>query len=105
MSFNLELKLALVAIQKCLNLLLDDLDPNPKKLWLINQSRKFKTKLMKKDFINCHHLFNFNDLTITAKFLTLYLINRFLRPDTFYLKFIFTYFHLCFDAYFLAPQG
>ena len=30
--------IALVAIQKCLSLLHDYLGPNPKRLWLINQS-------------------------------------------------------------------
>ena len=37
MCLNVELELAQVAIQKCLNLLNDDLVPNTKKLWLINQ--------------------------------------------------------------------
>ncbi len=32
MYFNVELELALVAIQKCLNILHDDIDPNSKKL-------------------------------------------------------------------------
>ena len=36
---DVELELAQVAIQKCLNLLHDDLVPDTKKLWLINQSR------------------------------------------------------------------
>ena len=36
MCLNLELELALVAIQKCLNLIHDDLGLNPKKLRLIN---------------------------------------------------------------------
>ena len=34
----MELEIALVAIQKCLNLLHYDLDPNTKKLWLINKN-------------------------------------------------------------------
>ncbi len=34
---NVELGLVLAAIQKCLNLLHDDLSPNTKKLWLSNQ--------------------------------------------------------------------
>ncbi len=36
----MELELALAAIQKCLTLLHDDLGPDTKKLWLINQSIK-----------------------------------------------------------------
>ncbi len=34
---NVELELALAAIQNCLNLLYDDLGPVTKELWLINQ--------------------------------------------------------------------
>ncbi len=36
----MELELALAAIQKCLTLLHDDLGPDTKKLWLINQSSR-----------------------------------------------------------------
>ena len=38
MFLNVELGLVLAAIQKCLNLPHEDLGPNTKKLWLINQS-------------------------------------------------------------------
>ena len=34
----MELEIALVPIQKCLNLLHDNLGPNTKKLWLINKN-------------------------------------------------------------------
>ncbi len=38
---ELELELALAAIQKCLNILHDDLVPDTKKLWLINHSNVY----------------------------------------------------------------
>ena len=46
MYLNVELELALVATQKCLNLLHDGLYPNSKKLWLINESYKYKSPLL-----------------------------------------------------------
>ena len=42
MHMNVELELALVAIQKCLALLHDYLGPNTKKLWLHKQTNKHK---------------------------------------------------------------
>ena len=41
MYLNVDLELtnqSIVAIQKCINLLRDELDPNPEKKWLNNQS-------------------------------------------------------------------